>query len=233
MAATCNAYYQGLVARATRLDACGAVVPGVCGYAVTKGFVSIELETDEEDGETIAPVLANGERCYFRRTRKNLNGHSVSIEFCEVDPEFFELMTGITLILDDAVAPVSHGFAIDSASYAQANVALEIWTNIARSTCTVGGSDRRWGYVLLPWLEQGSVSLPTIENGAVNFTISGAMTRDGNQWGVGPYDIQLDNASNPSPLFTAITSTTHSLEYKVNLDPPTPTCGCQTLTPVT
>lgn len=224
---SCDSYLQGLVIRATRLDDCGLPDYGACGTVVSEGFINIELENNETDAEEISQTLANGRRCYYVETPKLLNNVQATIELCEVDPELFEIMTGAPLVLDDAVSPEAHGFTTDSASYGVANVALEVWMNLASGGCTSGQSPRRWGYYLMPWLYQGTVGKPTIENGAVNFTISEARTRDGNQWGVGPYNIQREAVGDAlSPLFTPLTSTTHDLLYKVNVAPPTPTCGC-------
>lgn len=223
-----DSYLQGLRVRVTRLDECGAPVAGPCGTLVSKGFVSINLSANETNATEIGPVLADGSRCYYITTPKLLNNIQASLEFCEVDPELFEMMTGSPLVLDDATTPQAHGFTTDSQNYGLANVALEVWTNLARGACTDGA--RRWGYYLMPWLHQGTVGKPTIENGAANFTINEAVTRDGNQWGVGPYDIQLNDSSQPSPLFSPISSTTHDLLYKVNVAPPDPTDGCTDLT---
>jgi hypothetical protein len=226
---TCTSYLQGLVIRATKLDACGAPVAGTCSTVVSKGFISLELETDEASGNEIAPTLADGTRCYYHLSPKQLNGIKANIEFCSVDPDLFNLLTGAPLVLDDTTpTPQSIGFVTDSASYGVANVALELWMNLKDGGCA-DASGRKWGYYLMPWLHQGTVGKPTIENDAVNFTVSEAITRDGNQWGVGPYNIQLDNASVPSPLFTALASTVHDLLMPVNLAPPTPVCGCQEL----
>jgi hypothetical protein len=230
MTATCDSYIQGIRIRATRLDDCGEPEAGPCGYVVSKGFVNIALSNQETSPTEISQVLADGTRCYYLQTPKLLNGVQANIEFCEVDPELFEILTGVPLLLDDA--GVAHGFTTDSASYAIGNVALEVWMNLARGGCAVTNG-RRWGYYLMPWLYQGSIGKPTIENGAVNFTLSEAMTRDGNQWGVGPYDIQLDADGNLSPLFLPLASTVHDAVYKVNLAPPEPLCGCQELIPVT
>lgn len=221
-------YLQGLRMRATRLDSCGAIDYGACGSVVSKGFVNIELENQETSPEEISQVLADGTRCYYQNTPKLLNGVQATIEFCEVDPELFEMMTGAPLVLDDDDEP--QGFTTDSAAYGVANVALEVWMKVANSDCTAFG--RRWGYYLMPFLYQGVVGKPTIENGAVNFTINEALTSDGNQWGVGPYNIQYDNTDTLSPLFVPITSTTHDLLYKVNLAPPAVTDGCVTLEPL-
>lgn len=228
MTATCDEFLQGFAVRLTKLDACGAVVAGSCSMAVSEGFINVELEADEADGEEIEQTLANGKRCYYRKTPKQLNGYTANIEFCNVDPELFNIATGVSLMLDDAASPVAQGFAVDAANYAQANFALEIWTDIADGGCLDAGG-RKWGYMLLPWLTNGTVSPPTIENGSANFTVNEALTRSGNQWGVGPYNIQTSQLGVPSPLFSPITATTHYVLYKVNTAPPTGMCGCQTL----
>lgn len=225
--ATCDAYLQGLRLRATRLDDCGAPVEGACSTVVTKGFISIALDVNETNPTEINQVLADGTRCYFKQTPKLLNNVQATIEMCQVDPTLFEMMTGSPLIFDDSDDPVAIGFTTDSASYGIANVALEVWTNLDPGNCLTGG--RRWGYYLMPWLYQGTVGKPTIENGAITFTINEAVTHEGNQWGVGPYDIQLDADGNLSPLFSPLASSVHDLLYKVNVPPPDPSCGCTAL----
>lgn len=228
MTATCDSFLQGFAVRLTKLSTCGAPVAGACSTAVSEGFVKVELEADEADGEEIEQTLANGTRCYYRKTAKQLNGYKVNIEFCDVDPELFNIATGVSLVLDDALSPVAQGFAVDADTYATANFALEIWTDLADGGC-LDASGRKWGYMLLPWLNNGTVSPPTIENGSANFTINEALTKSGNQWGVGPYYIQTSRLGVPAGLFSPITATTHYLLYKVNTAPPTGVCGCQTL----
>lgn len=223
-----SSYLQGLRIRATRLDSCGAIVYGACSSIVSKGFVNIELENQETSPEEIAQVLADGTRCYYQQTPKLLNGVQATIEFCDVDPELFEMMTGAPLVLDDD--DEAQGFTTDSAFYGVANVALEVWTNLANAPCTPFA--RRWGYYLMPYLYQGVVGKPTIENGAVNFTVNEALTHDGNSWGVGPYDMQYDNANALSPLFVPLAPTVHDMVYKTNLAPPAVTSGCVALAPL-
>jgi hypothetical protein len=225
---TCDSYLQGIRLRATRLDVCGAPVAGAGGFVVTKGFVSIELEDDVSKGTEIGPTLADGTRCYYKVTPPLLNGVKVNIEFCEVDPELFNMMTGAPIITDDATPPASIGVTTDAATYATGNVALELWTNLATGSCPVA-TGRRWGYYLIPWLTNGVVGKPKIENDAVNFTLSDGITRSPNQWGYGPYDMQYDILGAPSRLFTPLSPTAHDLIYKTNMAPPPPVCGAQTL----
>ena len=225
----CVNYLQGLVLRATKLDACGAAVAGTTSTVVSKGFINIELEVDEESGNAISPTLADGSRCYYYLSQKNLNGIKVNAEFCQVDPELFNLITGAPLITDDATPASSIGFTTDSASYGIANFALEVWMNTKGTTCSTSANTRRWGYYLLPWLYQGTVGKPTIENDAINFTLTDAITHDGNQWGTGPYDIQYTSLGVASPLFASLAITAHDLLMTTNMAPPTPVCGFQTL----
>jgi hypothetical protein len=204
-------------------------VAGAGGYVVTKGFISVEPEDDVSKGQEIGPTLADGTRCYYRVTPPQLNGVKINIEFCQVDPELFNLMTGAPIVTDDAVSPISIGFTTDDAVYASGNVALELWTNLATGSCPTSTTGRRWGYYLIPWLTNGIVGKPKIENGAVNFTLSDGITRSGNQWGFGPHYIQRDRLGNAARLFTPLSSTAHDMISKVNLAPPDPVCGAQTL----
>ena len=223
----CVSFLQGFAMRATALDTCGAPVGGASGMVVTTGFIKVEVEPDEADGEEIEQTKADGTRCYYRKTAKKLNGHKVNAEFCNVDYELFQLITGVTVLLDDAVSPEARGFAIDSATYASTHFALELWTDTDSGCLDTSG--RRYGYILLPWVYNGSVGTPTIENGSANFTLTDAFTRFGNQWGVGPYDMQYSSAGVASPLFSPISATTDFLLWQTNMAPPTEVCGYQNL----
>jgi hypothetical protein len=227
----CDSYLQGTRLRVTKLDACGAPVAGAGAYCVTKGFITLELDTDITKGTEIGPTLADGTRCFYQTTPPLLNYIKVSADFCSVDPELFNLMTGSTIVTDDSVSPVSIGMATDETTFATANFALELWTNLAVGSCPVStNTGRRWGYYLLPWLVNGYVGKPKkIENGEINFSLTDAHTHTANQWNYGPYDIQFDRSGNASRLFTPLSSTAHDLLYRVNMQPPTQVCGAQAL----
>jgi hypothetical protein len=102
--------------------------------------------------------------------------------------------------------------------------ALEVWSRIAGAACDVSGN-RKWGYTPFPFLKGGRLGGFSFENGAVQFTISGAQTRDGNGWGVGPYDVDRDENGDPAPLNTALDPNTHFRNVLVTLDPPVASCG--------
>jgi hypothetical protein len=73
----------------------------------------------------------------------------------------------------------------------------------------------------------------TIQNGVINFTVT-AITRGGNQWGTGPYNVIINetgaNAGLPGPLLTAVNVNSHKCFFWTELPPPEGVCGCQDLT---
>lgn len=91
-----------------------------------------------------------------------------------------------------------------------------------------------YGYGLLPRLIQGTIGDVTINNGVINFTVT-AITRAGNQWGTGPYNVIINetglNAGFPGPLLTAVNVNSHKCFFWTKLGPPQGDCGCQEITP--
>jgi hypothetical protein len=82
--------------------------------------------------------------------------------------------------------------------------------------------------LLLPWLIEGTLGDVTVENGPVNFTIK-AITSEGNDWGVGPYNVVNTRLGVPSPLLTAIPTSRHRHLQLTTLAPPAVVCGCHSL----
>jgi hypothetical protein len=214
--------------RVTRLDNCGNPVEGACSTVVSSGFISVSMTDNIEPPDEIKQKNAAGQYCYPPfRTTPLLNWIEASIQFCEVDPELFNLVTGAPIITDDALPINAIGFATDSDVYATARFALEVWTNLG-GDAACGPDGERFGYLLLPFLKEGTFGDLTIENAAVNFTVN-AITSGGTPWGVGPYDVILDNAGLPSPLLSAIPTTRHRQWMLTQLAPPDASCGCQPL----
>lgn len=67
-----------------------------------------------------------------------------------------------------------------------------------------------------------------MENGAINFTITGASTREGNHWGSGPYPVEL-NGTDPAALFQPVSSTAALRMQIVAVAPPEPAVGARPL----
>jgi hypothetical protein len=215
--------------RVTRLDNCGNPVEGECSTVVSEGFVSVSMTDNIEPPDEFKQKNAAGRYCYSPvRTDPLLNWIEVAIQFCEVDPELFEIVTASPIVIDDATPePNAIGFGTDSDTYATARFGLEVWTNLAGdAACSEDGE--RFGYLLLPFMKEGTWGDLTIENGPINFTVNG-ITAGGTPWGVGPYDVVLDAAGLPSPLLAAIPTTRHRQWMLTQLAPPEASCGCQPL----
>lgn len=218
---------RGRAMRATRLDGCGTPVPGPRSVVATKGFISVGLTTNLDTGEAITVTNAGGETCVDDTPNPKFKNYGVEIAFCGVDPELINLLTGQPLVLDGEGNPA--GFRVNSkVDVNLIGFALEVWSNIPGAVCDTSG-EVEYGYTLLPFVGGGQMGDVTYENAAVNFTLTGAITRDGSGWGVGPFDVVKDGAGVPGPLLEPIEDGDHKHLQKTSVPPPTAEGGGQAL----
>lgn len=230
MPTKCLSLVRGRRVRLTRLDGCGHPVYGECSTVVTKGFISVAFTANTTESDEINVTNAAGETCVYEPAETSLAGYSVEIQFCEVDPDLFALVTNQPTVTDSMDNVI--GFDIDtSTSLDSGGFALELWAgSAAGDACDSGGSEGSYGYLLLPFIRGGIVGDFTVENGAVTFTITGGATRNGNSWGVGPYDdIQLDGTGNPGPMLSPIGTNVALRTILTDVAPPEAACGCRPL----
>lgn len=225
MANRCYPMVRGRRMRVTRLDGCGNPVLSPDSVVVTKGFISVQLTANIEEGEEINVTNANGDVCILDTPCPKFINYSVEIQFCDVNPTLFNLMSGQPLITnDDDVI----GFAMDSeVSACDSGFALELWTGVPTDACEPGAG-QSYGYLLLPFLRSGVLGDFSIENAAINFTLTGAQTKKGSGWGVGPYDV-LVTAGVPAPLPEAVTVGQHLITFVTTLAPPEDDCEPEAL----
>lgn len=193
MTQQCFSLIRGRAMRVTRLNGCGAVVPGSQSQVVTKGFISVGLTSNTEEGEAISITNANGDVCISDTPAPKFTGYGVEINLCGVDPSLIGILTGQPLVQDPDTgsgSPAEYlGFRVNSGvSLDDSGFGLELWSGVPAAACGVDGG-QQYGYFLLPYLKGGVIGDFTVENGAINFTITGAQTKDGAGWGVGPYDV--------------------------------------------
>ena len=218
----CAKPLQGSTLRVTRLDVCGNPEFGECAFGVSDGYVSATITPNTEEGERFLQRTANGRAIVNQRGAPILNWYDVELEF----QELFTILTGLDPYMDDQDRVI--GFPVTESKFATANFALELWMGNAEEAC-LPGSLPFYGYNLLPWVTEGALSDDiVITNDLITFKVVGR-TRKGTPWGVGPYDVVVDLAGDPSPLFTAIDTDTHHLPIWTQLAPPEPECGCQSL----
>lgn len=217
---------QAATFRVTKLDSCGYPVFDDCSYGVSDGYTQIEITPNVEEGQRFLSYKANGQTLINERARPVLNWFDYSIQMQEVDPELFILLTGVDPY--ENYNELISGFEITEENFATGNAALEVWLGNAEEDCPPPPSLAvPWhGYVLLPWIVEGSFAEAiTFTNDVISFTISGR-TRRGSPWGVGPYDVELNQLGQPAPLRRAVTSRTHYFNIWTQLPPPEPECGC-------
>lgn len=225
MADKCFAPVRGSVIRATRLDACGEYEVGTSVVAVSKRISSIQFARQQIDGTDIRDENFAGEICTEDRARPTLLGYNTDIALCGVDPAMLNLFADVPLVKNAAGDTV--GFdATDDIDLDSFGFALEIWSRLAGNQCDSSGR-RQWGYTVVPFIKGGVLGDFSFQNAAVNFNITGARTESGNNWGVGPYDVDLGAGPGfaPSPLHEPLPATSHFRPMIVSLDPPAPSCG--------
>lgn len=223
----CLKFVRGRAARFTRLNGCGVPVYGDTSTVTTKGIITVGWTANIEEGDEINVPNFAGETCVRDTPAPQLTGYTVEIQFCEVDPELYALATGQPVVLDAFGNVV--GFDVDTTiSSLDTAFALEVWAGAPAQRCAEGGTGS-YGYFLAQYLQGGVLGDFTIENGAVTFTISGASTKEGGAWGVGPYNVTLDADAEASPLLTAIGPNVALRAMIVNLAPPEAICGARPL----
>jgi hypothetical protein len=214
--------------RVQTINSCGTPAVGSCVSAVSTGFVSVEMQDQVESGQEIVVLNAAGQMCVNEKSPTQLKWIDTTITFCNVDPELFGLITGSTLVLNDAASPAAVGFQTRTSNYAAGQFSLEVWTNISGATCVTVGTASLvpYGYFLLPNIVEGRVGDVKIENGAVSFTVAGR-TKQGTNWGLGPKNVLANmTTAAAEKLLIALPSDTHRHLQWTYLAPPAASCGC-------
>jgi hypothetical protein len=211
---------RGRALRVTRLDGCGNPVPGPDSVVATKGFISVGLTANTEEGEAISVTNANGDICISDTPAPKFTGYGVEVSLCGVDPNLVNLMTNQPLVYDGSATPEAVGFRVNSkVDLDDSGFSIEMWSGVPAAVCEPGQS-QQFGYFLLPFLKGGVLGDLTIENGPVNFSITGAQTKDGSSWGVGPYNVVTDEDGDASPLLEPIDPNDHLHVQLTNVAPP-------------
>lgn len=230
MPTECFAQVRGSVIRVTRLDACGNPDPGASAVVVSKRISTVTVDEVTDEGTNIRERNFGDEICIVDDAFTQIIGYTVDVAFCGVDPDLISLMSGQPVIKNAAGNVVGFDATTD-VDLDSFGFAIEVWSRIAGSNCDPSGN-RPWGYTVFPFLKGGRIGGFTFENGAVQFTVSGAQTRDGNGWGVGPFDVDRDELGAPAPLNEALGANTHYRNIMVTLDPPPAACGAAALASV-
>lgn len=215
MATKTFAPIRGKRIRVTQLDDCGNLTD-TSMYIVTRGFVTVSLTPQVEDGEDIQVRRGDGSFCVNEKGNPTFEGFDVEIEFCDVNPSLLSFVSNAEEY-DDYEGDVA-GFTVPEGEIT-GKFALELWTGVAGQDC--GDSDAG-GYLLLPRVAAGTLEGFEVSGDAEStFTLNNSETEGGNDWGVGPYDVLLDGDGVDAPLPEALDELDHLLMMETFLAPPT------------
>lgn len=219
---------RGRKMRVTRLDGCGRPQYGDCNQVVTEGFISAGLTANINEPEEITVTNANGQTCVRDAGCAEFTGYGIELSFCEVDPDLFAMLSGQDTVLDQNGQIV--GFRMNKDRKAcDAGVAIELWAGVPGEQCdaqSLADSEGNFGYILLPFVQGGVLGDFTIENAAITFSVTGAATKGGSTWGMGPYNVVLNTSNQPGPLLKPIDSGDHLHVQYTQVTPPDNTDGC-------
>ncbi|QDH91609.1 major tail protein [Microbacterium phage Cinna] len=220
MATHCFIPLLGKRIRVTPLDSCGNI-PAAAEYVATDGFVTVTLSSEVEEGTEIIVRKASGALCVNEKMADSFKRFTVEIDFCGVNPSLLAIVSN-AVPYEDATGDVI-GFTVPEGEIAKW-FSLELWTGLSGAVCEPGAEEAS-GYMLLPFVVAGV--LGDIEIGgedAITFSLTGAATKGGNNWGTGRYDVVLDGTGEAAPLSTAIDPFDHLLLIDTALAPPPEAC---------
>lgn len=220
-------YIRGKSMRATKLDSCGNPVIGAESVVVTKGYVQIAFTANTDEGSAIEIKNADDERCIYQPAEPKFVSYGVEVQFCNVDPDVFSMLTGQRTVIDHRGDVV--GFTVDSSiKVSTVNFALECWAGTpSGDSCGGGATTEQYGYFGLPFMQGGTVGDFTLQNGEVTFTVTGAVTKDGNRFGKGLHKIVLNATDQASLLVDGLVATDHLIMLLTGMAPPVPHIGAR------
>lgn len=231
MSTHCFIPVRGKRIRVTTLDLCGnlpaAATPD--SFLSTGGFISVNLTAEVEDGVEILQRRADGALCVNERSSASFKRFNVEMVFCGVNPSLLAMVTNAETY-EDWGGDIA-GITVAEGEISK-NFSLELWTGLSGQACEPGAEEAS-GYLLLPFVGAGVLGdITTDGENAVTFSLTGAYTRGGNQWGVGPFDVLIDDVTEPgtptpAALPTALDSMDHLLLMDTGLAPPPEACDPQ------
>lgn len=225
MPTECWAPIRGDAIRVTRLNSCGVPIIGPKSQVVSDGFVSVGLSFQYEDGEQTRKKAASGDIWASDPGKPALAAIDADINMCGVDPDLYEIITGNPLVMDRAGTATGLRIGERVRSF----WALEVWTDLMGAPCDEGAL-APYGYLLLPFFFGGRLGDMTVEEAAMDLSLTSS-TKRGNGWGVGPYDVTLHDDAVPTdpgvpgPLLTPMDPREHMHMDVVYVPPPTAACG--------
>lgn len=205
---------NGVVVRATRLNADGTVMVGEQNSYVMKSFISLSFTPEYEEGEELTQKDASGAVCTTFRSPDTLKRVNLELSICEPDPEFTELVSGGLLLQDENESTVGWAAPEIGVDANPNGVAIEVWSNAIQGGKRAANNPYwRW---LFPYAILRQSGDRVIENGLLANSFEGWAVGNA-PFGAGPGGA---NAGSPWPFTSA-----RAYQYARAADTPTPQNG--------
>lgn len=177
---------KGTHYRIVKLDACGNPVTGTGSMVVvSKGFVSVAMEPQYEDGEEFFEKTADGDICVNQKDNPILKRMQLTIELCEVNTTATAYLSSARELTVSGAGVTGTGFAFSEGSPSN-RYSLEVWQRVAGSgACDPSGAQR---YIYNAWPNVGAsqIGTYTIENARTSLSVQSETQAAGFSWGRGP-----------------------------------------------
>jgi hypothetical protein len=216
--------------RVVALDVCGNLPASgdLTSVVATDGFISVTLTSEIEEGTEIITRKADGSLCVNERTSDSFKRFTLEMEFCGVDPDLLSVTTNAEPYQDYDLE--NAGFTVAEGTIDK-RFSFELWTGLSGRACE-DGDEEASGYLLLPFVNAGVLGdIEVTGEDAVTFSMTGAFTKGGNNWGVGPFNVLMDTGV-PAVLPTALDPLDHLLLVETGVAPPPSSCGFTPYLPV-
>lgn len=177
---------KGRVARFIALDVCGNPITGASGFQIiTKGFISVQMESQYDDGEQQRQKLADGSLCVNDDDDDNFTMVQLTVDLCGVCPSIEQVVAGARLL--GTGAPVTG----TGAAYAEGPItnrySIEVWQNVTgRGACDPVTGLPKYVYWAFPNVGHTKKGQSTIENAALTMQFTAKTDAVGLLWGDGP-----------------------------------------------
>lgn len=165
---TCATPIKGTHLRIVALDVCGVPITGASGLVVTtKGFVSVGMEPQYQEGEEFFERTADGTPCVNQRDDPTLTRMQLTIDFCEVNVLGASWITSARALASGG--PITGGGTGTGFAVAEGNptnrFSLEVWQEVAGSGACDETGAQRFIYNAWPNVGASQIGEYTIENG--------------------------------------------------------------------
>lgn len=223
MTTTCFGSIKAKVIRITRADDCGVPVSGAKSTVVSDGFIKVDIKPTYEAGTEFLQRNAWGDFCINEEDKPRLKRITVAIDFCKVDPDVLEIVTGARLL----TATSNAVGGVISENPPGGRFALECWSKVPGST-GCAGSVQQWVYWLLPNLGYGQLGQVTLDLSAVTFSFQGDTNgAAASTWSAGatPATTGVPYAASYLPATATINAGDHFAFATTAVAPPTAACG--------